>query len=280
MAVVRIDRFFIYDHAHDLGKQARVEWKERRASQRVEATSRNAAVFGGSAPLFNYVDNGWHWNTHNNAYAGRGWQEEGNKSSYAFWGFLGLCVGVVGAGFSGYFYSNLSQSREKWAETDRLAKTLKTGEWDQSISYDLRRSFEKLVATKLKIDEMIASKGTYYFASASAAFGGGVSLALGAITAAAWAVTVGQVALVVGAVLAAWNFGLHYNDESTLARLYEKVLGNNQGKIGLADSVCALTSPLRHPINYWQTPTDMDPVQGVPLENVPYAAVVSPHKSA
>ncbi len=224
----------------------KVEAEERvgRPSPLREQAGREGYILRDYRPLIVHHHNtGWDWSTHHTTYVThqaaptKKTKEEKEEESSHQALVLGSVIGVAAAAGIGYVYSSLSDQRDSLHKTQEIKEALTLGQ-TREIPSSVLEDYNQLIEAQLAIDELKTSKLTNYYFSVLGCFAGGIALASGGGLLIPLLMTVGKVSLLASSIGGALNWGLHFNDESRLARHYEVILGNPRREVqGLADRV-------------------------------------------
>lgn len=150
---------------------------------------------------------------------------------------IGSILSIVGAAFAGYSYSLVTAQRASLHKIQEVKDVLSKGS-ETTVSNKVLPNFTKLVNTQLEIDTLNTQKITHYFLAAVGMLAGGLALASGGFMMVPALMTSGKVILLLSAIGAALNWGLHLNDDSKLSKSYAVILGDKNQKIeSLADLI-------------------------------------------
>jgi hypothetical protein len=194
-----------------------------------------------------YTDNSWNWNTtpvtstHSTpAPSSTETQEEKEKREAKERAerakILGTIFTIVTGFLFGIAYQAFVRQNEAQGKTFVAINSCEKIKHDNDQQRPVKENLKKLLETQRKIDEIYTNKINTYFGAAAEGLLGAIILAGGGFSAKSWLITTGQMLLVMAASIAAANCAMHWQDHSTLSKLYKEILGS-QGRSGLASHI-------------------------------------------
>lgn len=240
--------------------------------------------------IINYSPWNWSWgsnNVVNNAQPAQRSQEERDAESASQAAIIGTIFAIVGAFLATYTYkkylrqeATCRRSLEVAAALPRQPAIPRQAEVPIAPGADLREvvgagedplleNIRVLVGHQRAIDELNTARIHKYAIAAIMLFGGGFTLAIGGFAAIPVLMTMGKIALLASALIAAGTLGWHWDDSETLRPSYEAIVSrNNNPNPGLADRIL-INLPTRPENNVFRLINQQNAPAGAPQDNPP-----------